>query len=197
MQKYNLKKSSKRNQNPSRYYNFVTKFLEFRHKPKLSSFKNPDIKIDLLLLPQEQKSHKLLYSVMNLNTISFLTKARPIKNSYLCIINIQSSFLYYPRSLISSLRSQENDKKFHVLLGVYLFCTDGVQARDIEVSEKDKKKKGSSTAMWQLARQTIGQVLGCSERMCFPPFEAHNLCSLSLSLSLSHTHTHTHTLPFS
>jgi hypothetical protein len=51
MQKYNLKKSSKRNQNPSRYYNFVTKFLEFRHKPKLSSFKNPDIKIDLLLLP--------------------------------------------------------------------------------------------------------------------------------------------------
>jgi hypothetical protein len=30
--------------------------------------------------------------------------------------------------------------KFYVLLGVYLFCTDGVQARDIEVREKEKKK---------------------------------------------------------
>jgi hypothetical protein len=29
-----FKKSSKTNQNPSRYYNFVTKFLEFQHKPK-------------------------------------------------------------------------------------------------------------------------------------------------------------------
>jgi hypothetical protein len=29
-----FKKSSKRNQNPSRYYNFVTKFFKFQHKPK-------------------------------------------------------------------------------------------------------------------------------------------------------------------
>jgi hypothetical protein len=35
MQKYNLqKKSSKRNQNPSRYHNFVTNNLKFQHKPK-------------------------------------------------------------------------------------------------------------------------------------------------------------------
>ncbi len=52
MQKYNLqKKSSKRNQNPSRYYyNSITN-LKFQHKPEISSFKNPHIKkIDLLLL---------------------------------------------------------------------------------------------------------------------------------------------------
>jgi hypothetical protein len=40
-----FKKSSKRNQNASRYYyNSVTN-LKFQHKPKLSSFKNPHIKI--------------------------------------------------------------------------------------------------------------------------------------------------------
>jgi hypothetical protein len=33
MQKYNLPKSSKRNQNPSRYYNSIIN-LEFEHKPK-------------------------------------------------------------------------------------------------------------------------------------------------------------------
>jgi hypothetical protein len=34
MQEYNLKKkSSKRNQNPSRYYNSITN-LKFQHKPK-------------------------------------------------------------------------------------------------------------------------------------------------------------------
>jgi hypothetical protein len=27
-------KSSERNQNPSRYHNFVSKFLKFQHKPK-------------------------------------------------------------------------------------------------------------------------------------------------------------------
>jgi len=32
MQKYNLQKSSKRNQNPSRYYNSITN-LKFQHKP--------------------------------------------------------------------------------------------------------------------------------------------------------------------
>ncbi len=38
-----FKKSSKRNQNPSTN-------LKFQHKAKLSSFKNPHIKIDLLLI---------------------------------------------------------------------------------------------------------------------------------------------------
>jgi hypothetical protein len=33
MQEYNLQKSSKRNQNPSRYYNFITN-LKYQHKPK-------------------------------------------------------------------------------------------------------------------------------------------------------------------
>jgi hypothetical protein len=43
-------KSSKRNQkNPSRYYISITN-LKFQLKPKLSSFRNPHIKIDLLLL---------------------------------------------------------------------------------------------------------------------------------------------------
>jgi hypothetical protein len=35
MQKYNLlKKSSKRNQNPSRYYNSIITNLNFQHEPK-------------------------------------------------------------------------------------------------------------------------------------------------------------------
>jgi hypothetical protein len=40
-------KSFKRNQNPSRYYyyNSIITNLKFQHKPKLSSFKNPPIKI--------------------------------------------------------------------------------------------------------------------------------------------------------
>jgi hypothetical protein len=42
-----FKKSSKRNQNPSRYHNFITN-LKFQHKPKISSFENPHIKIDLV-----------------------------------------------------------------------------------------------------------------------------------------------------
>jgi hypothetical protein len=57
------KRSSKRNQNPSRYYNSGTN-LKFQHKPKHIIF---------------QKSIKLLYSRMNPNTISLPTKARPIK----------------------------------------------------------------------------------------------------------------------
>jgi tRNA/tmRNA/rRNA uracil-C5-methylase (TrmA/RlmC/RlmD family) len=47
------KSSKKRNQNRSRYYNSITN-LKLQHKPKISSFKNPHIKIDLLLLPGGQ-----------------------------------------------------------------------------------------------------------------------------------------------
>jgi hypothetical protein len=43
--------------------------LEFQHKPKYDLQKNPHIKIDLLLL-RGQNPLKLLYSIMNLNTIS-------------------------------------------------------------------------------------------------------------------------------
>jgi hypothetical protein len=45
--KKSSKLSSKRNQNPSRYYNSITN-LKFQHKVKISSFENPHIKIDLL-----------------------------------------------------------------------------------------------------------------------------------------------------
>jgi len=43
MQNCNLQKSSKRNQNPSRYYNSITN-LKFEHKPKISSFKKSSYK---------------------------------------------------------------------------------------------------------------------------------------------------------
>jgi hypothetical protein len=54
MQKYNLqKKSSKRNPNPSKYHNSITN-LKFQHTAKISSFQNPHIRIDLLLLRRGQ-----------------------------------------------------------------------------------------------------------------------------------------------
>jgi hypothetical protein len=44
-----FKNSSKRNQNPSKYYNSIITNLKFQHKPKYHLSK-PLIKIDLLLL---------------------------------------------------------------------------------------------------------------------------------------------------
>jgi hypothetical protein len=41
----------KKNQNPSKYYNSIIN-LKFQHKPKISFFKNPHIKIDLNKLPR-------------------------------------------------------------------------------------------------------------------------------------------------
>ncbi len=68
---YNLKKKPlKETKNPSRYHNSITN-LKFQQKPKISSFKNPHIKIDLLL-PKGPKSLKLRYSMRNLNTINIL-----------------------------------------------------------------------------------------------------------------------------
>jgi hypothetical protein len=55
-----FQKSSKRNQNPSSYYyNSIVTNLKYQHKPKTSSFKNPHIKIDLLL-PRGEIPLKLL-----------------------------------------------------------------------------------------------------------------------------------------
>ncbi len=71
------KKSSKRNQNPSKHYNSITN-LKFQHKARISSFKNPHIKIDLSVT-QRSKSVKLLYSIMNLNTISLPRQAKANK----------------------------------------------------------------------------------------------------------------------
>jgi hypothetical protein len=52
-----FKKSSKRNQNPSRYYNSVTS-LKFQTQTKVSSFKHPHIKIyDLLPRGQNPLSY--------------------------------------------------------------------------------------------------------------------------------------------
>jgi hypothetical protein len=65
--KYFTMQKPKRNQNPSRYYNSITN-LKFQPKPNISSFKNLHREIDLL--PGGPKSLKLLYSIMNLNTIS-------------------------------------------------------------------------------------------------------------------------------
>jgi hypothetical protein len=57
---YNLhKKSSKRNQNPSRYHNSITN-IKFQHKPKISPFKNPHIKIDQLPKRQNPLSYYTL-----------------------------------------------------------------------------------------------------------------------------------------
>jgi hypothetical protein len=51
-----FKNSSKRNQNPSRYYNSITNF-KFQHEPKISSLKNPPIKIELLPRGQNPLSY--------------------------------------------------------------------------------------------------------------------------------------------
>jgi hypothetical protein len=48
---FTMQKSTERNQNPPRYCNFVTN-LQALTRAKISSFKNPHIKIDLLLRGQ-------------------------------------------------------------------------------------------------------------------------------------------------
>jgi hypothetical protein len=59
MQNIIFKKSFKRNQNPSRYYNSITN-LKFQHKPKYHLSKNPHIKIDLLPRDQNPLSYYTL-----------------------------------------------------------------------------------------------------------------------------------------
>jgi hypothetical protein len=60
MQKYNLsKKSSKRNQNPSRYYNSIIN-LKFQHKPKYHLSKILILIIDLLPRGQNPLSYYTL-----------------------------------------------------------------------------------------------------------------------------------------
>jgi hypothetical protein len=73
--------------------------------------------------------------------------------------------------------------KFWCPFGCLLVCTDGVQARDIEVREKEPKKKGSSTAMWQLARQQLAKCW-VAARECISLHLRPITCSLFLSLSL-------------
>jgi hypothetical protein len=61
-QKYNLQKilQKKKNQNSSRYYYNSMTESQFQHKPKISSFKNPHIKIDLLPRGQNPISYYTL-----------------------------------------------------------------------------------------------------------------------------------------
>jgi hypothetical protein len=77
MQKYNPQKnkSSKRNQNnPSRYHNSITNNLKFQHKPKISSFKNPHIKINLLyyLGAKNPLRYSLLYNESEHNFLALV-----------------------------------------------------------------------------------------------------------------------------
>ncbi len=89
-----FKKSFKRNQNPSRYYNSITN-LKFQHKPKYHLSKILCIK-NRPIIRQGPKAIKLLYSIMSLNTISLPWQAKPIKehqpwikeNTYLGTIRI-------------------------------------------------------------------------------------------------------------
>jgi hypothetical protein len=93
------KKSSKRNQNPSTYYNSITTDLKFQHERKMSSFKNPHIKkVDLLLLLLPSRGQNPLsytiYSIMNLNTISLpslVGKANKpmLKTPYHCMARVK------------------------------------------------------------------------------------------------------------
>jgi hypothetical protein len=55
-----FKKSSKKKQNPSRYYNSIITNLKFQHNPKYHVSKNPHIKIDPLC--RGQNPFKLLYT---------------------------------------------------------------------------------------------------------------------------------------
>jgi hypothetical protein len=66
-----FKKSSERNQNPSRYYyyNSIITNLKFQHKPKYVIFQKSSYKNRPIITPGP-KSCKLLYSVMNLDTIA-------------------------------------------------------------------------------------------------------------------------------
>ncbi len=71
-----------RNQNPSRYYyNSIITNLKFQHKAKISSFKNPHIKMDLLLITQQgPKSIKLviLNNESQHNILALVCKANNI-----------------------------------------------------------------------------------------------------------------------
>jgi hypothetical protein len=55
-----FKQSSKRNQNPSRYYNSIITNLKSQYKPKISTFKNPHVNIDQLLRGQNPLSYYTL-----------------------------------------------------------------------------------------------------------------------------------------
>jgi hypothetical protein len=68
-----FKISSKRNQNPSSYYNSITN-LKFQHKPKYHVSKNPLIRIDLLLHRGQNPLSYYLSTLANLTLIYIIFK---------------------------------------------------------------------------------------------------------------------------
>jgi hypothetical protein len=75
VQKYNLllqKKSSKRNQNPSRYYynSIITNNLKFQHKPKLSSFQTSSYKNKPIIYYYQHPHHWLKVEALTLESSS-------------------------------------------------------------------------------------------------------------------------------
>jgi hypothetical protein len=68
-----FKKSPERNQNSSRYYNSIINQSQVSRQAKISAFKNPHIKIDLLL-PRGQipLSYYILYNESKHNILAFL-----------------------------------------------------------------------------------------------------------------------------
>jgi len=80
MQKCNLQKTNplKETKTLSRYYNSIITNLKIQHKPKISSFKNPHMKRDLLLLlPRGQNplSYYTLYNESKHNILALVGKA--------------------------------------------------------------------------------------------------------------------------
>jgi len=70
-----FKKSSKINQNPSRYYNSITN-LKFQHKPKYHVSKILIKKIDLLPKDQNPLSYYILYNESKHNILALVSKAK-------------------------------------------------------------------------------------------------------------------------
>ncbi len=78
------KNPQKRNQNHSRYYNFITN-LKFQHRPKYHLSKTLIIKIDLLLLPRGQNPLSCYYTLYNdtkHNILALLGKANKPRWSF-------------------------------------------------------------------------------------------------------------------
>jgi len=83
-----FKISSKRNQNPSRYYNSIIANLKFQHKPKNVIFQKTSYKkIDLLLLlpsrGQNPLSYYILYNESKHNILALVGKANNKNSSIL------------------------------------------------------------------------------------------------------------------
>ncbi len=76
-----FKKSSKRNQNPSRYYNSITN-LKFQQKPKYHVSKNPHIRIDLLLPRGQNPLSYYLSTLANSTLIYIIFKNVEILKNY-------------------------------------------------------------------------------------------------------------------